>query len=273
MHRRGEMVSRPNDWTRLLRSSRLVRALSLSRLGRAVITRGEALALSTWNALVLPRFFPVRGPVDPDVERILEWSKRRTDISDHLLTLYAEAIEMKPRVMVELGVRTGESTRVLLMAAERVRATLVSVDIDDCSTVACSPAWRFIRSDDVEFAKRWPSWAESNGLPQSIDFLFIDTSHLYEHAKAEIATWFPYLAPEAKVAFHDTNLRRWYRRRDGSLGQGWDNDRGVIRAIEDYLGTKFDETRPFAIVINGWLVRHDPICNGLTILRRIWATT
>lgn len=264
MRKADDMGSWMNNWTRFLSPSRLVLALT---------SRVITLTLSTWNALLPPRSSPVSGRVDPDVRQILEWSKRRTDIADHLLTLYGEAIELKPRVMVELGVRTGESTRVLVAAAERVGATLVSVDIDDCSGVARSPAWRFVRSDDVEFGKRWPSWAESNGLPKLIDFLFIDTSHLYEHTKAEITTWFPYLAPGAKAAFHDTNIKRWYRRRDGSFGRGWDNGRGVIRAIEDYLGAKFDETQPFVVIVNGWLIRHDPICNGLTILRRIWADT
>jgi hypothetical protein len=81
--------------------------------------------------------------------------------------------------------------------------------------------------------------------------------------------WFPYLGPQAKAVFHDTNLSAFFRRRDGSVGISWDNQRGVIRAIEEYLGFRIDERRAFCGVVRGWLIRHDPICNGLTVLRRL----
>jgi hypothetical protein len=70
------------------------------------------------------------------------------------------------------------------------------------------------------------------------------------------------------VFFHDTNLRRYYVRRDGSIGRAWDNQRGVIRATEDYVGTSFDETRDFVALRNGWLIRHSARCLGFTILER-----
>lgn len=204
------------------------------------------------------------GDLPRDVMSILEQSQTQTDISDHLLTLYAEAVEIKPKVMVELGVRSGESTRVLLMAAKRCSARLISVDIDDCSGVAESDAWTFVRTDDVQFGQNWPEWSRTHGLPETIDFLFIDTSHLHEHTVAEINVWFPHLGSNSKVVFHDTNLRSWYSR-----SRGWDNSRGVIRAIEEYLGFKVNERIAFTVAIDGWLVRHDPVCNGLTVLRKL----
>ena len=79
-------------------------------------------------------------------------------------------------------------------------------------------------------------------IRQPVDVLFIDTSHLYEHTVKEIEAWFPLLAPNALVMFHDTNLRPNYTRQNGTCGVGWDNDRGVIRAIEEYLGETLDET-------------------------------
>src|SRR5688572_4578711 len=56
----------------------------------------------------------------------------RTDICDHLNALFFLAMSVKPRLMVELGTRGGESTRALLSAASLSDAILLSVDINDC---------------------------------------------------------------------------------------------------------------------------------------------
>jgi hypothetical protein len=62
-------------------------------------------------------------------------------------------------------------------------------------------------------------------------------------------------------------------RRDGCFQLSWDNQRGVIRAIEDYLGVSIDESKPFSDQIGDWMVRHWPNCNGLTIMDRIGQTS
>ena len=38
--------------------------------------------------------------------------KKKTDISDHLETLFVESLSMEPKLIVELGVGDGESTMV-----------------------------------------------------------------------------------------------------------------------------------------------------------------
>jgi hypothetical protein len=48
-----------------------------------------------------------------------------------------------------------------------------------------------------------------------------------------------------------------------------DNQRGVIRAIEEYLGVTIDENKDFSDQFGDWMVRHWPNCNGLTIMDRI----
>jgi len=250
-------------------SSRMSRRDTLATIiSRALFTTAPIVKL--WNASV-PRNTrpPISGNLTEDIQAVIRQSERRTAISDHLLTLYAEAVEVKPKVIVELGTERGESTRVLAKVVERCSGILVSVDIEDCSDVVRSDRWLFVRSDDVEFGGHWPDWARARGLQETIDFLFIDTSHLYDHTQAEIRLWFPHLGPQAKVAFHDTNLSAFFHRRDGSVDISWDNQRGVIRAIEEYLGVSIDERRAFCGVARGWLVRHEPICNGLTVLRRL----
>jgi hypothetical protein len=58
-------------------------------------------------------------------------------------------------------------------------------------------------------------------------------------------------------------------RRDGAIQLAWDNGRGVVRAIEEHLGIHIDESRECVEHANGWLLRHFPNCNGLTILDRL----
>ncbi len=207
--------------------------------------------------------------ISAEVRSILDHCRVRTDISDHLLALFGAAMSVSPRLIVELGVRTGESTGVLAKVARLCSSRLVSVDIDDCSGVCDLPGWLFAKGDDIEFAKTFPSWARERGLPDRIDFLFIDTSHIYEHTVSEIRHWFPYLSPGAKVAFHDTNQRRVYFRRDGSVGLGWNNARGVVAALEDYFKVKFAERSDFTEQLPRWLIQHQACCSGFTVLTRV----
>ena len=70
--------------------------------------------------------------------------------------------------------------------------------------------------------------------------------------------------------FHDTHMGAgWYRRLDGIVSRGWNNERGVIRAIEAHLGRRYDETSFFSDVVGGFAVRHVPWSSGFTVLRRL----
>jgi predicted O-methyltransferase YrrM len=199
--------------------------------------------------------------------------QRQSDISDHLNTLFALALEAQPRLIVELGTRGGESTRALLSASSLTGATMLSVDIEDCSgvNVPFRERWNFLKADDIVFGQReFAPWCAARGLKPEIDVLFIDTSHEYEHTRQEIAVWSPLLAERGVMIFHDTNMGGGvYARLDGSVGHGWDNQRGVIRAVEEFLGRSYDENDSFVDVAKNFLVVHHPYCNGLTVLKKI----
>lgn len=192
-----------------------------------------------------------------------------TSINDHLPRLFTESLQVDPDTIVELGVRGGESTFVFERVARLSGATLVSVDIDDCSNACDYDDWHFVQTDDVEFAGEFPDWCADHDADPSVDVLFIDTSHLYEHTVDEIEAWFPRLSQDAVVFFHDTNLTRLNRREDGTLNKGWNNDRGVIRALEDRFNESFDETERFETVVGDFVFRHYPYCGGLGVLRRL----
>jgi cephalosporin hydroxylase len=206
-----------------------------------------------------------------ELDEIKRRSQARTDISDHLVTMFVESLAQKPRLIVELGVRGGESTFVLERVAKLCGSKLVSVDIEDCSFVSSYEQRTFVKSDDITFARRFAKYCVEIDARSQIDILFIDTSHLFDHTVREIEQWFPFLSTEAVVFFHDTNLRQIYRRKDGSLGVGWDNQRGVIAAIEKFLGTSLDETEDFVCAADGWLIRHYASCAGFTVLKRLGA--
>jgi len=192
-----------------------------------------------------------------------------SDIADHLPLIFTESIAMTPRLIVELGVRGGESRFVFERVARLTGSFLVSADLDDCShSCTAAPKWYFLKGDDIHFAGEFAGWCKTHDINPGVDVLFIDTSHLYEHTVEEIKSWFPFLNSRCKVIFHDTNLRNLSRRFDGTLLRGWDNHRGVIRAIEEFLGTRFNERMDFSTTIGPWTVRHWAHSAGLTILER-----
>jgi hypothetical protein len=178
----------------------------------------------------------------------------------------------KPKLIVELGTRGGESTRALLAAAALSDATLLSVDITDCSglDLPYRERWRFKKADDIHFGlEGFKQWCAEEGLEPCIDVLFIDTSHQYEHTKEEIRVWSPYLGEEGLMMFHDSNTRNGvYARVDGSFGYSENRGRGVIQPIEEFLGHRYDENAFFVDCAKGFLVLHSPHCNGLTVLKR-----
>ncbi len=195
-------------------------------------------------------------------------------IGDHICTIFADAIIQKPSLIVELGTRGGESTRALLSAASYSKATVLSIDLSEKPKIDLPPnlhrLWKFVQSDDIDFAQNhFNDWCQSHDLEPIIDFLFIDSSHIYEHTSREMDTWFEYLSKEAVVVFHDTNMAEEYRRMNNTIGRGWNNNRGVIKAIEAYFGKSFDGSKVFVDIEKNWLIRSYPYSSGLTLLKRL----
>lgn len=201
-----------------------------------------------------------------NLELIREYGeKANSDISSHLETIYAETYKMNPKVIVELGVRGGESSRAFSYVNEELGSRIIGVDCDTCPYEEKIVNSTFVKADDCAYANDYKNQYGSN-----IDVLMIDTSHQYEHTKNEILTWFPLLSEKALVMFHDTHLDgKGYTRKNGTTGENWNNERGVIRAVEEYFGKMFDETTDFTVNLeldgNKWTLKHESICNGLML--------
>jgi hypothetical protein len=155
------------------------------------------------------------------------------DIQGHLEFLHKTALGYGN--LVELGVRSGNSTSALLAAVERhayvtgdtrppeVFGGLWSVDIEMPAVPAQWHAlgyWHFLQANDV--SQRAQDW-----LPDKFNVLFIDTSHDYEHTLAELRLYVPRVESGGFVLLHDTEWEPPNVQLYGPTGP-------VARALGDY---------------------------------------
>jgi hypothetical protein len=191
-----------------------------------------------------------------------------TDISDHLVTIYLEALKMNPKVIVELGVGNGQSSIAFNCVNKEIGSQLFGIDIEPNARNSYNNLVnsKFILADDCAIVNEYKTMFGPN-----IDVLMIDSSHYYEHTKDEISKWFPLLSDKSLVIFHDTYISgEEYIRKNGSKDKNWDNNRGVIRSIEEYFNKSFNEKKDFSetnIIKDKsiWRIQHYSGCNGLTL--------
>lgn len=135
-----------------------------------------------------------------DTNSTLEFNMTQpTDIHEHLQTLYFLTVELNLKNILELGTRTGESTIAFLLAAKEIDGKVTSVDIDSCveakqriEKLNLKHYWKFLQTDDLDL-----NWNET------IDHLFIDTSHTYEQTIAELKKFEPLVRKGGLISLHD----------------------------------------------------------------------
>jgi len=133
-------------------------------------------------------------------------------------------------LIVELGVRSGESTRALLESGRCV----TSYDIDGDAyqvrkmlTPDESERWTCCQSDSAEAGRKWDRG--------SVGLLFIDTDHSLETTRAELAAWRPHIVPDGIIALHDVDLHEPGRDgvRPAALEVGWPYEEWVRQCEGD----------------------------------------
>lgn len=89
--------------------------------------------------------------------------------------------------ILELGVQSGNSTKMFLEICEKNDGFLTSIDIDDCSNVSKSSKWKFIQTsdDNFDFIK--------NYIKNDLDIIFIDSLHEPTHIKKVLYYYFKFL--------------------------------------------------------------------------------
>jgi cephalosporin hydroxylase len=157
--------------------------------------------------------------------------QQQTDIRHHLPLLRS----LGQGLVVECGVRSGQSTSALLAGVEQQGGMLVSIDTADSSHLFRDhPRWSFLQGDSTSPDTIAVLRSE---LPQPITTLLLDTLHTYEHVAAELELWHPEVAPGGHIVVHDT-----------------ESFPGVRRAVEEFCTRK------------GWPVTIVLPDNGLAVI-------
>ncbi len=172
--------------------------------------------------------------------------------------------------IVELGIsKEALSTKVLSKVAHLFNAHHIGIDLYAFPGATDYKRFHFIQADDITFAREFENWCGLHFIDKNIDLLFIDTDELYPHVKREIEEWFPFLNSPCTVMFRCTNLQKTLYYKDGNITRlGWDNERGVIRALFEYLGSGWNEAQEWQGQIGEWSIKHWPWGAGLTVMRR-----
>jgi cephalosporin hydroxylase len=106
-------------------------------------------------------------------------------------------------VVIELGVAHGNTTSVLLDAAEQAEGELWSCDLPDAAHLKVPPVfreserWYLLLGDDT-------SQDILDQMPGTCDVLFVDSDHTTEHVLAVMEAYMPRVRPGGYALFHDT---------------------------------------------------------------------
>ena len=130
-----------------------------------------------------------------------EWLKdyirdNHTDVSEHLLRFHDIAVGMNAHKVLEIGVRSGESTRAFLTAMLQTGGHLVSVDIEPTTYKPPEEAlghWTFVQGDSATVP-----------IPHdSYDIVFIDGDHSFEATIKDLERVTSLLKQHGAIFLHD----------------------------------------------------------------------
>jgi len=197
-----------------------------------------------------------------DLEKIHEISISGAGDSDsHIMSIYSIGLSLRPKNILEIGVREGSTTLPLLMLAKRFDGHLHSVDIKE-TLFECRAEyekyWTFNRSCSVDFLS---NYIEKHGTEKKFDFIYLDGWHSYKHVSRELALLDKLVSPSSIILVHDLMYANWepHYHCDLTLDAGqWANG-GPYRAVCE-LNKQF------------WEFSTIPACNGLTILRKKYSS-
>lgn len=122
-----------------------------------------------------------------------------TDLGNNVYKLFEKSSLIKEGIFVDLGVRSGISSEVMLLNSGENNNKVFGVDVDFSllsENIKNNPNYTLILGDSVTVGKQWK-------IP--INGLFIDTFHIKEQVMMELYYWYPHLLEDGFIAFHDSN--------------------------------------------------------------------
>jgi hypothetical protein len=148
-----------------------------------------------------------------------------TDLGKNSECLYNITKKYNNSIFVDLGVRNGMSSDIMLIDSIVNNNKVFGVDVDFTpliDKVKNHPNYTSILGDSSTVGKHW-----TNG---KIDGLFIDTFHIKVQVLCELYYWYPHIKETGFIAFHDSNWPK--HKHDVYGGISWDR---VEEAIKDFF--------------------------------------
>lgn len=177
------------------------------------------------------------------------------DIDEHLLTLFSLTVCMKPKTIIELGVRSARSTYAFLLGASMVGSKVISCDINNPQPSIfmdddLTNRWMFYKKDALDFLENDVPSLYRGGI------VYIDDWHTGDHVQKELDLIDRFIGPEDIVLLHDLmygNSQPYYRSVENAPGQ-WANG-GPYKPVSQ-------------LNLSKWEYATIPRCHGMTLLRK-----
>jgi len=137
-----------------------------------------------------------------------------TDIGVNANPFYSTVSKYKNSTLVDLGVRSGISSEIMLLDSYLNNNKVLGVDVDWSmlnDSVGSHPNYTTILGDSSTVGKYWD---------KKISGLFVDTFHIKEQVLCELYFWYPHIEEGGFIAFHDTNWPQGQHDRYGGIT--WD---------------------------------------------------
>jgi predicted O-methyltransferase YrrM len=176
---------------------------------------------------------------------------KRTNLGENARELYKIVQLFTNAMFVDLGVKTGNSSEILLMNAYENNNHVYGIDVDFSMLspyISCNQNYIPLYGDSVTIGEKWI---------RPIDLIFIDTLHVKEQTLMELLFWYPNVKEGGYIILHDTN---WESTKHDNYGDiVWDTvDLAILKFFQIQNLNYNDE---FIEVI------HYPKYNGMTFIK------
>lgn len=136
--------------------------------------------------------------------------------------LFDVAATAKPGdVLVDLGVRSGNSSFTMLDAARHQSNFVIGVDPAPCPFI-CPDRYEYLQTDSITAAP---------AIPDNLFLVFFDTLHIKEQVMAELYHYWPKIRVGGWAVFHDTEWPQG--KNDEYLGITWGQ---AVEGVKAFFG-------------------------------------